>query len=109
ARPHDVGQARRARLRERSDEQYAARSEAMVGTVERALVTGRASRDSAELSARTEGNRVVNFAGGAGLIGRYATTPLTAARAHSLRGELATDHGALRPAQPARSPSILEN
>ena len=61
----------------------------MVGTIERALVTGRASRDSAELSARTERNRVVNFAGSADLIGCYADIHITAARAHSLRGELA--------------------
>src|SRR5690348_6534779 len=107
--PHEVGQARLARLQQRIDEQYAARSEAMVGTVERALVTGRASRDSAELSARTECNRVVNFAGGADLIGRYAEIRITEARAHSLRGELATVEGAPRPAQPACLPSILEN
>jgi len=107
--PREVGQARLARLQQRIDEQYAACSEAMVGTVERALVTGRASRDSAELSARTECNRVVNFAGGADLIGRYAEIRITEARAHSLRGELATVEGAPRPAQPACLPSILEN
>jgi tRNA-2-methylthio-N6-dimethylallyladenosine synthase len=107
--PREVGQARLTRLQQRIDEQYAARSAAMVGTVERALVTGRASRDSAELSARTECNRVVNFAGSADLIGRYAEIRITAARAHSLRGELASVEGALRPAQPACLPSILEN
>ena len=107
--PREVGQARLARLQQRIDEQYAARSAAMVGTVERALVTGRASRDSAELSARTECNRVVNFAGNADLIGSYAEIRITAARAHSLRGELASVEGALRPAQPACLPSILAN
>ncbi len=87
--PREIGEARLARLQQRIDTQYAVCSAAMVGTIERALVTGRASRDSAELSARTERNRVVNFAGSADLIGRYADIRITAARAHSLRGELA--------------------
>ena len=87
--PREVGEARLARLQQRIETQYAACSTAMVGTVERALVTGRAHRDSAELSARTERNRVVNFAGSADLIGCYADVRITAARAHSLRGELA--------------------
>ena len=85
----EVAEARLARLQQRIETQYAACSTAMVGTVERALVIGRATRDSAELSARTERNRVVNFAGNADLIGRYADVRITAARAHSLRGELA--------------------
>jgi tRNA-2-methylthio-N6-dimethylallyladenosine synthase len=88
--PREIAEARLARLQRRIDDQYAARSEAMVGTIERALVTGRASRNSAELSARTESNRVVNFAGEADLIGSYAAIRITAARAHSLRGELTT-------------------
>ena len=87
--PRGIGEARLARLQQRIDTQYAVCSTAMVGTIERALVTGRASRDSAELSARTERNRVVNFAGSADLIGCYADIRITAARAHSLRGELA--------------------
>ena len=87
--PREVGEAKLARLQQRIETQYAACSTAMVGTVERALVPGRASRDSAELSARTECNRVVNFAGSADLIGCYADVRITAARAHSLRGELA--------------------
>ncbi len=87
--PREVAEARLARLQQRIETQYAACSTAMVGTVERALVIGRAPRDSAELSARTERNRVVNFAGNADLIGRYADVRITAARAHSLRGELA--------------------
>jgi tRNA-2-methylthio-N6-dimethylallyladenosine synthase len=87
--PREVAQARLRRLQARIDAQYAACSAALVGTVERALVTGHASRNSEDLAARTESNRVVNFAGGAELVGRYADIRITAARAHSLRGELA--------------------
>jgi tRNA-2-methylthio-N6-dimethylallyladenosine synthase len=53
------------------------------------LVTGRAVKDARELAARTENNRVVNFAGDAALVGRYADVTITAALPHSLRGELA--------------------
>jgi tRNA-2-methylthio-N6-dimethylallyladenosine synthase len=107
--PREIAEARLARLQQCIDTQYAACSAAMVGTVERALVTGRASRDSAELSARTERNRVVNFAGSADLIGCYADVRITEARAHSLRGELAEVQGALRPKNSARLSLNPEN
>ena len=85
--PREVQQARLEVLQARLDAQYSAHSAAMVGTRQRALVTGRAARDENELAARTENNRVVNFAGDATRVGRYADVTITAARAHSLRGE----------------------
>ncbi len=66
-------------------EGYAA---AMVGNVERVLVTGHARKDAAELSGRTENNRVVNFAGDHALIGDFVDVRITAALPNSLRGEL---------------------
>ena len=90
----DVQQARLERLSARLDAQYRVYSEAMVGTRQRALVTGHAARGEGELAARTENNRVVNFAGDAALIGRYAELTITAALAHSLRGELLPSVGA---------------
>jgi len=86
--PAAVQQARLLRLSALLDAQYRAFSDAMVGTRQRALVTGRAARDAHELCARTDNNRVVNFAGDEALIGRYADLTITAALAHSLRGEL---------------------
>ncbi len=65
--PAPVQKARLEALQARLDAQYSAHSEAMVGTRQRVLVTGRAARDAAELAARTENNRVVNFAGDATL------------------------------------------
>jgi len=41
------------------------------------------------LQARTENNRVVNFAGDCALVGTYADVTITAALPHSLRGEIA--------------------
>jgi tRNA-2-methylthio-N6-dimethylallyladenosine synthase len=86
--PPDVQQERLLRLSALLDEQYRAFGDAMVGTRQRALVTGHAARDERELAARTENNRVVNFPGDATLVGRYADVIITAALAHSLRGQL---------------------
>ena len=87
-----VQKARLETLQAQLDAQYAAHSEAMVGMRQRVLVTGPAVRDERELAARTENNRVANFAGDATLVGRYADVTITAARAHSLRGELVAAH-----------------
>jgi len=87
-----VQKARLETLQAQLDAQYAAHSEAMVGMRQRVLVTGPAARDERELAARTENNRVANFAGDATLVGRYADVTITAARAHSLRGELVAAH-----------------
>jgi tRNA-2-methylthio-N6-dimethylallyladenosine synthase len=85
-----VKQKRREALQAMLDAQYRAYSEAMVGTVQRALVTDRSVKDPRELQARTENNRVVNFAGDPKHIGTYAEVAITAALPHSLRGELVT-------------------
>jgi tRNA-2-methylthio-N6-dimethylallyladenosine synthase len=87
--PAPVQKVRLEALQARLDAQYSAHSAAMVGTRQRVLVTGRAARDENELAARTENNRVVNFAGDATHIGSYVDITVTAARAHSLRGEVA--------------------
>jgi tRNA-2-methylthio-N6-dimethylallyladenosine synthase len=87
--PHEVQQMRLSALQKRLDTQYRAYSEAMVGTRQRVLVTGAAARGDFDLAGRTENNRVVNFPGDATLIGNYADVTITAARSHSLRGELA--------------------
>jgi tRNA-2-methylthio-N6-dimethylallyladenosine synthase len=76
------------RLQALLDEQAGAHSAAMVGTVQRVLVEGPSRRDPAELAARTANNRIVNFAGAAGLAHRFADLRITEARHHTLRGEL---------------------
>jgi tRNA-2-methylthio-N6-dimethylallyladenosine synthase len=79
---------RLARLQARIEEQFAANSQRMVGTTECMLVTGQATKNARELAARTDNNRVVNFAGAGDLVGRYIDVRITAALSHSLRGEL---------------------
>jgi tRNA-2-methylthio-N6-dimethylallyladenosine synthase len=87
--PQDVKLARLARLQALLDSQYRGYSERMVGTRQRVLVTGAAARDPRELCARTDNNRVVNFAGDRTSIDSYVDVDITAALPHSLRGELA--------------------
>jgi len=83
-----VAQARLDRLQAEIDAQYHTRSVAMVGGIEHVLVTGRAVRGAGDLAGRTGSNRVVNFPGEDGLIGRHTDVRITAALAHSLRGVL---------------------
>ncbi len=87
--PLAAKRARLAALQSLLDAQYRAHSESMIGTRQRVLVTGPAARDPRELAARTDNNRVVNFAGDAALIGTLADVGITSAQPHSLRGEVA--------------------
>jgi len=86
--PADVKQARLVRLQALLDSQYKTHSERMVGTRQRVLVTGAAVNNPRELAARTDNNRVVNFAGDRASIYHYVDVDITAALPHSLRGEL---------------------
>ena len=61
----------------------------MVGTVQRVLVEGPSRKDPAQLSGRTENNRVVNFDGPSHLIGGFVDLSITEALPNSLRGCLA--------------------
>jgi len=86
--PAQIRQARLARLQALLDGKYRVHSERMVGTRQRVLVTGAAAKDARELAARTDNNRVVNFAGDKASIDSYVDVLITAALPHSLRGEL---------------------
>jgi tRNA-2-methylthio-N6-dimethylallyladenosine synthase len=102
--PHAVKLARLQRLQARIQEFSEEYSRAMVGTRQRVLVEGASRKNAAELAARTENNRVVNFAGPAGLAGRYVEVEITAAFPHSLRGRLAVTES-----QGARVPVAQEH
>jgi len=84
--PEEVKKQRLALLQSRINQQATAISEAMVGGVERVLVTGPSRRDPGELAGRTENNRVVNFAGPSQLVGGFAEVEITRALSNSLRG-----------------------
>jgi tRNA-2-methylthio-N6-dimethylallyladenosine synthase len=88
--PAEVKTARLMRLQKRIDEQAFAISQAMVGSLQRVLVEGRAKKDTAELAGRTDNNRIVNFAGNERLIGHFVDVRIVHAFPHSLRGEIET-------------------
>ena len=88
--PQEEKAGRLMRLQKRNDEQALAISEGMVGSVQRVLVEGPSKRSAGELAGRTDNNRIVNFAGQPRLIGSFADVRITAAMAHTLRGEIVT-------------------
>lgn len=59
-----------------------------VGSVEEVLVDAVSRRRGTDISGRTSGNTVVNFAGGEELIGQLVPVRITEAAPNSLRGEL---------------------
>jgi tRNA-2-methylthio-N6-dimethylallyladenosine synthase len=85
--PHAVKAARLKRLQDRISEQEGGIAAAMLGTTQRALVEGISKKDGAELAARTDNNRVVNFVGTADLIGQFIELKITQVVRHTLRGE----------------------
>jgi tRNA-2-methylthio-N6-dimethylallyladenosine synthase len=86
---HEVKMARLRRLQAQLDAQARALSEAMVGTVQRVLVEGKSKKSAGELCGRTANNRMVNFPAGEAPCSGFVDVRVTAALAHSLRGEAA--------------------
>ncbi len=85
--PQATKQQRLARLQAQLEAHARAISAGMVGSVQTVLVEGPSRRDTSELSGRTENNRVVNFPGSPGMIGRMVDVRITEALPHSLRAE----------------------
>jgi tRNA-2-methylthio-N6-dimethylallyladenosine synthase len=86
--PQSEKLARLQRLQARINQQAASISASMVGGMERILVEGPSKKDPKEFMGRTSNNRIVNFAGGERLVGQFVDVRITAAFAHSLRGEV---------------------
>jgi len=72
------------------NEQAAAISQAMVGSVQRILVEKPSRRDPGELSGRTENNRIVNFAAHPRLVGQMVDVRIVRALTNTLKGEVVT-------------------
>lgn len=81
-----VKKARLARLQALINANAASVSKSMVNSVQRVLVEGVSKKDYAQLSGRTENNRVVNFSGSTHLIGHFADVLIIEALPNSLRG-----------------------
>jgi tRNA-2-methylthio-N6-dimethylallyladenosine synthase len=93
--PDTVGIERKrerlAQLQNRIAEMAGEISRAMVGTRQRVLVEGVSKKDYAQMSGRTENNRVVNFTGHPKLAGQFVDVLITEALPNSLRGRLADE------------------
>jgi len=63
-------------------------SRKMVGTIENCLVLGVSKKNPGELQARTENNRVVNFASSHDKIGKFVNIKIVDQLTNSLRGKL---------------------
>lgn len=87
----DVKKQRLAILQDRLLQQATGVSWSMVGTRQRILVDGYSRKSEADLSGRTENNRVVNFAADAKLIGKFVDVLITEALTNSLRAMLILD------------------
>jgi tRNA-2-methylthio-N6-dimethylallyladenosine synthase len=86
--PYAVKQQRLERLQAQLNEQAAAISRGMVGTVQRILVERESKKNARELAGRTENNRWVNFIGPPGVVGHFADVLVTEPMRNSLRGRL---------------------
>ncbi|HZF30856.1 MAG TPA: tRNA (N6-isopentenyl adenosine(37)-C2)-methylthiotransferase MiaB [Gammaproteobacteria bacterium] len=86
--PYEVKQKRLERLQALLNEQAAAISASMVGSVQRILVEKTSVKNVRELAGKTENNRWVNFAGDPRLVGRFVDVVITEPKRNSLRGRL---------------------
>lgn len=90
--PLAVKKERLAILQARINEMAADISHNMVGTEQLVLVEGPSRKGPAQLSGRTENNRVVNFDAHPGLTNEFAWVSITEALPNSLRGEFLRRH-----------------
>src|SRR5512146_1472341 len=90
--PYETKLARLHRLQARIAELERQVSDAMGGSVQRVLVENISRKNALELAGRTENNRVVNFAGSPGMLGRYVDVRILSGTMHTLRGELVHSH-----------------
>ncbi len=86
--PHRVKLARLQKLQALIDSYADEISRTMLGTEQRVLVLGHARRGEGMLMARTDNNRIVNFAGPDSLIDTMVRVKVTEVFPHSLGGEL---------------------
>lgn len=63
-------------------------SKIMIGTLQKILVSNSATKNSNQLSGRTENNRIVNFIAPKNILGEIVDVKITEALANSLRGEM---------------------
>jgi tRNA-2-methylthio-N6-dimethylallyladenosine synthase len=68
------------------------KNQAFERRVEEVLVEGRSKQGGQDVTGRTRTNKIVNFEGAPGLIGKLVSVRITKGYAHSLRGEIYLQH-----------------
>ena len=91
--PQTLKLQRLQKLQALINDQANAIARGMIGSVQRVLVEGTSTRDANELAARTDNNRIVNFAGHPRLIGQMIDVTITQAMANTFRAEAVTQVG----------------
>jgi len=86
--PQEVKVSRLHRLQEKLSSLEDAVGQSMLGSVQHVLVEGISKKDMLEMAGRTDNNRVINFRGSPGMIGRFVDVTVTQVVRHTLRGEL---------------------
>jgi len=84
----DIKKERLTILQHKLNELSSKISRKMVGSLERCLVLGVSKKNPGELQARTENNRVVNFATDANVVGKFVNLKIVDQLTNSLRGKL---------------------
>ena len=83
--PMEVKRHRLSILQDQLRKQSAAHGQAMIGNIEKILITGTSKRDPGQLQGRTENNRIVNFRPGTSLEG-FVDVRIEESLPNSLRG-----------------------
>ena len=86
--PEDVKHARFERLVEAVNEASSKKNAAYVGRIEKVLVEGVSKKNEATLTGRTEGFKLVDFAGNRDLIGQMVDVEITEGKTFSLSGKI---------------------
>jgi len=88
--PHEVKAERLKRLQDLQNTQAQAMATNLIDSTQRVLVERISRKDAQELAGRMGNNRIVNFIGSPGMVGRFVNVKITGVWAYTLRGELAS-------------------
>ncbi|RUO34557.1 tRNA (N6-isopentenyl adenosine(37)-C2)-methylthiotransferase MiaB [Aliidiomarina soli] len=105
----DTKKQRLQLLQQRINQQAQQHARRMLDTEQRILVIGPSRKNPMELSGRTENNRVVNFEGHPGMIGKFVDVKITEALPNSLRGTVIREEAEMGLRVAISPASILAN
>lgn len=91
--PHEVKAERLQRLQDLLAAQAQELPKKLIGSTQRVLVESVSRKDAQEVAGRMDNNRIVNFVGSPGMVGRFVNVKITGVWAYTLRGEPALNLG----------------